>query len=149
MVRQDFPPHRIVSCVMFEKDGKVLLMRRANTGWFDGGWVLPGGSLESGETPAETAAREAAEECGVAVALEDLNLVHMSYRSFSSAKFVAFIFHVNRWQGEIHIAEPEKCDGLEWFDPEALPEPTFEVDAVAIRAGFANAIPFSHYQEVA
>lgn len=149
MVRQDFPPHRIVSCVMLEQDGKVLLMQRANTGWFDGGWVLPGGHLELGETPIEAAAREAEEECGIKVKLQDLRLVHMSYRSFNSGKTVAFIFHANTWQGEVQIAEPDKCSGLEWFDPNQLPEPTFEVDAVSIRAGFAQAIPCSHYQEVA
>lgn len=134
---------------MLEKDGKVLLMQRANTGWFDGGWVLPGGHLEAGETPVQAAAREAEEECGINVKLEDLRLVHMSYRAFNSGNTVAFIFHANTWQGEVHIAEPDKCGGLEWFDPQQLPEPTFEVDAVSIHAGFNQAIPCSHYQEVA
>lgn len=44
-------------------DGRVLLIRRADTG----GWALPGGTLEWGETLVETAIRELDEEAGATV----------------------------------------------------------------------------------
>lgn len=43
------------------RDGKVLLQRRADTGQ----WGYPGGYLEPGETPEESAKRELLEETGL------------------------------------------------------------------------------------
>lgn len=44
-----------------DRDGRVLLIRRADTGT----WALPGGTVEWGETLRETLTREMAEEAGV------------------------------------------------------------------------------------
>lgn len=49
--------------VPFAPDGRVLLIRRADTGL----WAMPGGTLEWGETLRETAVREVAEEAGAVV----------------------------------------------------------------------------------
>lgn len=46
-------------------DGRWLLIRRADTG----GWALPGGTVEWGETLRSTAIRELEEEAGVARAV--------------------------------------------------------------------------------
>jgi ADP-ribose pyrophosphatase YjhB (NUDIX family) len=43
------------------RDERVLLVRESS----DGKWALPGGYVDVGDTPAEAAAREAAEEAGV------------------------------------------------------------------------------------
>ena len=47
-------------------DGRVLLVRH------DDQWLLPGGMLEPGETPAEGAVRETREETGIEVRIEGL-----------------------------------------------------------------------------
>lgn len=45
---------------------RVLLLRRGPTDrWRPGEWNLPGGKRETGETPRETARREAFEEAGL------------------------------------------------------------------------------------
>ena len=44
-----YRPHVGVHLILTE-GSKVLLLRRANTGFADGSWSLPGGSLENGET---------------------------------------------------------------------------------------------------
>ena len=51
--------------VLFERDGRVLLMRRAGTGFFDGFYSLPGGHVEEGESLRATAVREMREELGI------------------------------------------------------------------------------------
>ena len=49
-------------------EGRVLLVRRGGQPSF-GRWSLPGGLVELGETTAEAACRELAEECGCAIRL--------------------------------------------------------------------------------
>ena len=47
--------------LVVNENGDILLQRRRDTGQ----WALPGGKQELGETPAECAVRECAEETGV------------------------------------------------------------------------------------
>lgn len=47
------------ACACIEQGGKVLM-----TGLEWGGWTLPGGGIDRGESPAEAAVREAWEEAG-------------------------------------------------------------------------------------
>lgn len=142
-----FVPHRLVVWIVLEKDGKVLLQRRLNTEWFDDGWVLPGGHVEAGETPLVTAVRETQEECGVLVDPADFRLVHINYRHRNDGQVVAFIYHADRWQGEVTNAEPEKCAGFTWATLDALPQPILTPHVMALQAGFNQAITCSYYQE--
>ncbi|MFT4288072.1 NUDIX hydrolase [Nocardioides sp.] len=57
--------------VFRDPEGRVLSVRKRGTDRF----LLPGGKLEPGETPAQAAAREVAEELGVTVAPEELTLL--------------------------------------------------------------------------
>ncbi|RLI98249.1 MAG: NUDIX hydrolase [Candidatus Aenigmatarchaeota archaeon] len=56
-------PTEMSACVLVEKDGKILLVKRKNKTFF-GYWCLPGGHAEPGETPKKAAQREANEEVG-------------------------------------------------------------------------------------
>lgn len=62
------------------RGGKILLMRRFKTGYFDGYYGLPAGHLEKEEMPAGGTIREAYEEAGVRLKKEDLRFVHLLYR---------------------------------------------------------------------
>ena len=60
------PTPRLAALAVVVRDGRVLLVRRRNEP--DAGlWGFPGGHVEPGETCAECARREAAEETGVVV----------------------------------------------------------------------------------
>ena len=52
-----------VAVIARAPDGRILLVRRADTGT----WAIPGGTLEWGEQLRESAVREVAEECGATV----------------------------------------------------------------------------------
>ena len=63
------------SVVLWRRD-EVLVMKRA-AGFSSGGWFFPGGHVEQGERPIESAARELEEEAGIvagptALALADV-----------------------------------------------------------------------------
>lgn len=120
--------------VLLERDGKVLLMRRAGTGFFDGLYSLPGGHVEEGESLRATAIREMAEEVGVVLAEADLAVVGVVHRR-SDTNRIDFFLAARCWQGEPRIAEPDKCDALQWFSRGALPDAIVPYIRDALGAG--------------
>ncbi len=58
-------PAIAVDCVVFDPDGRLLLIRRKNPP-FQGQYALPGGYVDYGEATERAAARELAEETGLA-----------------------------------------------------------------------------------
>jgi len=59
-------PLLTTDCVLFDRDGRVLLIRRRNEP-FAGGYALPGGFVDIGETVEAACRREVLEEVGVTV----------------------------------------------------------------------------------
>ena len=57
-------PTLAADCVVFDPQGRLLLIRRKNPP-FQGQYALPGGFVEYGETAEQAAARELAEETGL------------------------------------------------------------------------------------
>ena len=108
----------IVQTLVFDDAGRLLLLRRNNTGFMDGWFSLPGGHRDAGESVVDAARRECTEEACVAV--EQIEpVVVMPY-----AGGVDFVFEATRWSGTPSIGEPDKCDALTFAAPNALPEPT-------------------------
>ena len=107
---------------------KVLLQRRANTGWNDGRWSLAGGHSEGEETWGETLAREAKEELGIEISPKDLTMVHCIQHK-TDRLTMQFYMTCWKYKGEPTI-QPEvvnglkvyKADKLEWFDVDDLPK---------------------------
>jgi 8-oxo-dGTP pyrophosphatase MutT (NUDIX family) len=60
----DDAKHVGAGVMLTEPGGKVLFLKRGERGDHPGHWDFPGGGAEAGESPEETAAREAAEETG-------------------------------------------------------------------------------------
>lgn len=54
-----------VPCAIIEKDGKILIARRAADQKLAGKWEFPGGKVEEGESPEECLKRELEEEFGI------------------------------------------------------------------------------------
>ena len=118
--------------LFFVRDGKILLSRRANTGHQDGNYSLVAGHIDGNETLRIAAAREAKEEAGVGIAIDDLELKLVTH-ALSDKEYVNFYFEAKRWEGEPKNMEPGKCDDLSWFPLDALPNNTVPYVRDAIR----------------
>jgi len=102
---------------------EVLLLRRSNTGYEDGNYSVVAGHLDGNETASQAMVREASEEAGIIVAPADLRFVHVMHRKEAAEadERIDLFFAATRWQGELEIAEPEKCSELRWAALDALP----------------------------
>ena len=68
-IPREYPDHpRVGVGAVVLHDGRVLMVRRGGQP-SSGRWSLPGGLVELGETTAEAARREIAEECGCTIRL--------------------------------------------------------------------------------
>lgn len=117
------PRFRLVSAVhlFLFNEGRLLLLRRFQTGYEDGKYSVVAGHLEGNETVVAAAVREAREEVGVALAPEDVAVAGVMHRRSNDERIDWFVTCF-RWTGTARNAEPDKCDELRWADPRALPE---------------------------
>jgi 8-oxo-dGTP pyrophosphatase MutT (NUDIX family) len=106
--------HSTAVFIVLERDGAICLLRRSGTGWMDGYWSLPAGTLEAGETVRNAAVREAWEEVGVAVAPAGLRHAHALHALSEGSGWVGHFFVATRWDGEPRICEPAKHGAIRW-----------------------------------
>lgn len=118
--RATFP---IVVHTLLVQSGRWFLLRRANTGYLDGAYTLPGGHVQHGEGVIAAALRECHEEAGVVIAPVDLELIAAMPYQTADHQGVDFIARTARWTGTPGIAEPQNFDDCCWADPDALPAP--------------------------
>ena len=108
---------KIGAAVLAEQDGRVLMVRRT-VDPARGTWCLPGGFMEVGETPQQTAIRECKEESGFDVEITRLIDVFY-YESFRGSGVL--IIYKGRITGG--AARPDDdADAVAFFGPEELPE---------------------------
>jgi ADP-ribose pyrophosphatase YjhB (NUDIX family) len=103
-------------------DGQILLVRERS----DGGWTLPGGWADPGETPAEAVAREVREEAGVEVRAVKLIALYDRARQghppFADSVYKAIFACAPAGPGPVRPDASGETDGAAFFDPAALPE---------------------------
>jgi 8-oxo-dGTP diphosphatase len=118
--------HKVVPAVylLFQDDDKILLLKRANTGYRDGWYTFPSGHFDGGESAAMAAVREAKEEAGVDIFPSELRLIYTQHRVAEEGDHerLNLFFKVEKWQGTPVNAEPHKSDELAWYSLNELPE---------------------------
>lgn len=112
----------VTALLMLRKSDKLLLMRRANTGYEDGKYCFPGGHVEKGEEVTKAMIREAKEEIGIDIKYDDLILKHILNRKVKDNAYIDFIFECRNWEGTPIIMEKDHSDELKWFNLDELPE---------------------------
>ncbi|WP_206069051.1 hypothetical protein [Nonomuraea composti] len=97
----------------------MLLLLRANTGFADGSWSVPGGCLDAGEP---------------------FLLCH--HANPDGQARIGVFFAATRWSGEPVNAEPGKCDKIDWFPFDELPGDLLTCGRTGIDA-YRHGRPFS------
>ena len=111
-----------VSVLPVDDTGRVLLVRHA--GHHDG-WAVLGGAVEIGESPAETAIREAREEIGADIRLKKLLDVlggpdyEVTYPNGDRVAYVTSVYEAEVIAGVPGAADGELSD-VAWFGPSDL-----------------------------
>jgi len=127
---------RFKACIavylFLEKENKVLLHLRQNSGFADGFYSLVAGHLDGNETITNAMIREAKEEAGIAIEPQDIRIVHVMH-SLSDKEYVNIFFQCKKWSGEIKNLEPTKCGELKFFDKDNLPENTLDYVETALK----------------
>ncbi len=100
--------------ILFIRDGKILLLRRANTGYEDGNYSLVAGHADGGDALTQATVREAREESGVEINPRDLRLKVVMHRIGDDER-LDFFFEPKQWNGAPQNMEPKKGDDLSWF----------------------------------
>ncbi len=112
--------HRHVSCFILNKDGEVLLQRRAVTKKKNPGiWSKTGGHVDAQETVIEALKREVMEEIGLEI--KDDNLFFMNkYKSTNPNYFSYNYIYVTDKKTDDYKLQKDEVDKVEYFKIEDL-----------------------------
>jgi 8-oxo-dGTP diphosphatase len=110
------------SYLVLQKEKSVLLIRRFNTGYEDGKYSLIAGHVDADENFTMALIREAEEEANIILRPENLKVGHVMHRRTPDSYRLDVFFVAKEWQGDLKNLEPHKCDQMEWFDLDGLPE---------------------------
>jgi len=108
-----------VVCALLEREGKLLLARRAPGKNLAGWWEFPGGQVEEGEDPPQALARELAEELGIRAEIG----VRVGFGTVEAqGRIVVLEGYRVAYSGALG-ATPDH-DALAWVDPRAVDRST-------------------------
>lgn len=114
-----FPKHIIAGslCYIFHNE-QVLLLKR-NRAPYKGYWTAPGGKIEHGESPQETAIREIYEETGLSIQKPILRALQTSIDVFYPVHWMLYIFIASSFEGSLI----DSAEGLlQWYPIANVPQ---------------------------
>jgi ADP-ribose pyrophosphatase YjhB (NUDIX family) len=112
-----------VAVLLWDRDGRLLLVREAQTGL----WQTVGGAIEPDEAPRDAAVREAAEEVGVRVAIDGVRGVtggpqyRLTYPNGDLVSYVSIVFDAHVVEGTPR-PDGDETQAASWFSVRELAE---------------------------
>ncbi len=111
--------------LVFDGEGRVLLVRRGSGSTRPGLWCVPAGFVDYGEDVRAAAARELQEETGLEAEVGDV--VHVASNFHDPAKLTVGVWFAGTVTGGTAVPGDD-ADRLGWFGLDELPEMAFETD---------------------
>ncbi len=127
MKQERYSIRSAVFLLLFDDNGRILMHLRQNSGYYDNWYSLVSGHLDGAESARDAMVREAKEEAGIDIDINDLvfsQTVHRSCPDLEKCEYIDFYFTCTKWSGEITNTEPDKCKELKFFAVDDLPENT-------------------------
>lgn len=122
-----------VYLIIKNDEGKILLQRRSGTKLWNGFLALPAGHIDKNENAYEALVREAKEELNIDISTDSIcDTFVVNRRNETLMPYYDIYFEIDSYEGNIEIAEPNKCTELVWYDINNLPDDMipFEVEAI-------------------
>lgn len=116
-------PHVGVSCLIMQGD-RFLLVKRANVSQ-SGYWKAPGGYMQFGETPEQTAIREVQEEVGLAIDDPKFRCITDDVFEDEQKHFITIWMVAHYNGGEPKVTAPDEEAEVQWFSWQSLPSPLY------------------------
>ena len=103
---------RIGVAVIQDRQGKILIDRRRQSGEMGGLWEFPGGKIEPGETIEECIQREIKEELDIQIRVGDrLTTITHTYETFNVTLYVHDCQYISG------TPQTLECDEINWVEP--------------------------------
>lgn len=87
-------------CLVYQQD-RILMQNRTAKEW--GGYALPGGHVEKGESIVDSVIREVKEETGLDI--YHPRLCGIKQFPKNGGRYLVFLFKTNEFEGELHSSE--------------------------------------------
>jgi 8-oxo-dGTP diphosphatase len=98
-------PIPVVRLILRQADGRVLILRRANTKYAQGEWCLPGGKVDYGATVEQTIIRELEEETALKCLASRFLFFQDSIPLISGDMHCLNLYFKCDWTGEVRLNE--------------------------------------------
>ena len=119
-----------VFAIIYDEQKNILLAHRRDMDL----WDLPGGGMNHGELPTDTAIREAKEETGFDVVIDRLLVVYSKPAPWD--KDLGFVFLGHVISGEKRLSN--ESDDVSFFSPDSLPENISPRKRAVVEAALQN-----------
>jgi len=111
-------PGAAVRALIRDEQGRILLLKRSNTRFFNGQWCLPGGKVDYGQRIEEAIIREVLEETSLHCLENHFLFFHESLpETESDLHYITFYFRC-RVSGTVVVND--ESGGFAWAKPQDL-----------------------------
>lgn len=107
----------VVAAALVDRDGRILVQQRPDTGSMAGLWEFPGGKIEAGETPEAALIRELHEELAIDVDHSCLAPACFASEPLDDRHLLLLLYVCRKWGG-VPIAQ--HASALRWVRPVEL-----------------------------
>ncbi len=136
-----------VGIMILNERGEVLLGKRHDDAekassdlHGEGTWTMPGGKLDFQETLIDGVIREVAEEIGVNIPKENLEVLCVQDDMVPDNHYVTIGFICRDFKEEPRVMEPEEITEWKWYNLNSLPEKFYPPSAKMIKSFLENKI---------